>query len=93
MTQLASITIGSSEYDPRFWQILEETGLEPQDFEGLDYFSYVPFFVIAGATVSPVIRVHGDHSHFEGATITVPDGEEEIFFNVLPQLLAQIATE
>ena len=43
--------------------------------KGLDYFTWLPFFVIAGATVAPKIRVHGDHTHFEGATIDVPGRE------------------
>lgn len=90
MTRVATLSIGESQYDDRFWQILEATGLEREEFEGLDYFSYVPFFVIAGATVAPRIRVHGDHTHFEGVTIDVPDGEVEVFYEALPHLLAQI---
>jgi hypothetical protein len=90
MTQLAAISIGASEYDERFQQILVESGLEPQEFEGLDYFSYLPFFVIAGASVTPRIRVHGDHTHFEGAVIDVPEDQVEIFYDVLPQLLEMI---
>jgi hypothetical protein len=90
MTRVATLSIGESQYDDRFWQILEATGLEREEFEGLDYFSYVPFFVIAGATVAPRIRVHGDHTHFEGVTIDVPDGEVEFFYDALPHLLAQI---
>ena len=93
MTQLASITIGDSKYDDRLWQVLQDSGLEPQEFEDLDYFSYVPFFVIAGATVSPQIRVHGDHTHFEGAVVDVPEDQVDMFLGVLPQLLAMIQQE
>ena len=93
MTQLASITIGDSKYDDRLWKLLQDSGLEPQEFEDLDYFSYVPFFVIAGATVSPQIRVHGDHTHFEGAVVDVPEDQVEMFLAVLPQLLAMIEQE
>ena len=93
MTQLASITIGDSKYDDRLWKVLEDSGLEPQEFEDLDYFSYVPFFVIAGATVSPQIRVHGDHTHFEGAVVDVPEDQVDMFLGVLPQLLAMIQQE
>ena len=90
MTQVASITLDEAQFEDRFLQILEASGLEPEEFEGLPYFSYTPFFVIAGATVSPRIRVHGDHTHFEGVSIDVPDGEVDIFYDVLPELLAQI---
>lgn len=93
MTQLATLSIGESQFEDRFWKILEATGLEPEEFEGLDYFSYTPFFVIAGATVAPRIRVHGDHTHFEGVTIDVPDDQVEMFYDALPHLLAQITPE
>ena len=53
-------------------------------------FNGVPFFVIAGATVAPKIHVHGDHTHFEGATIDVPDDQLELFYDALPHLLAQV---
>jgi hypothetical protein len=91
MTTIAAISVGESNYDERFRRILDASGLEPQEFEGLDYFSYVPFFVIAGATVTPRIRVHGDHSHFEGAEIDVPEDQVDIFYEVLPQLLEMVA--
>lgn len=90
MATIANLSIGSSEFDPRFRAILEATELEPEEFEGLEYFSYLPFFVILGATITPKIRVHGDHTHFEGATITVPDDELQFFLDALPNLLAQV---
>lgn len=90
MTQVAHIAIDNAQYDDRFRKILEETGLEPHEFEGLEYFSYAPFFVLAGATVTPNIRLHGDHTHFEGVTMTVPDELLEAFYDVLPDLLAQL---
>jgi hypothetical protein len=90
MTRIADLSIGSSEFDPPFLKILEESGLEREEFEGLDYFTWTPFFVIAGATVAPKIHVHGDHTHFEGATIDVPDSELEFFYEALPHLLAQV---
>ncbi|WP_210491717.1 hypothetical protein [Patulibacter sp. SYSU D01012] len=90
MTQVASITLDEAQFEDRFLQILEASGLEPEEFEGLPYFSYAPFFVIAGATVSPRIREHGDHTHFEGVSVDVPDDQVEIFYDVLPELLAQI---
>jgi hypothetical protein len=90
MTRIATIGIGEADYDARFREILDQSGLEPQEFEGLEYFSYVPFFVIAGATVTPQIRVHGDHTHFEGAVVDVPDEQVDLFYDVLPQLLEMI---
>lgn len=93
MAQLADLSIGESRFDDRFLQILEESKLEREEFEGLDYFTWVPFFVIAGATVSPKIRVHGDHTHFEGASIDVADEHVELFYDVLPDLLSQVIVE
>lgn len=90
MTQMASITLEGASFEDRFLKILEATGLEPEEFEGLPYFSYSPFFVIAGATISPRIREHGDHSHFEGVEVEVPEDQVEIFLDVLPELLAQL---
>lgn len=90
MKQLAHIGVGSSDYDERLWALLEQSGLEADDFESLDYFSLVPFFVIAGATVRPIVRAHEDHSHFEGAIVELPEELEEAFFTVLPQLLEQL---
>lgn len=90
MTQMASITLEGASFEDRFLKILEETGLEPEEFEGLPYFSYSPFFVIAGATISPKIREHGDHSHFEGVEIEVPEDQVDIFLDVLPELLEQL---
>ncbi len=90
MAQLADLSIGASKFDDRFLQILEDSRLEKDEFEGLDYFTWLPFFVIAGATVTPKIQLHGDHTHFEGASIDVPDELVEIFYDVLPDLLAQV---
>lgn len=90
MTRIADLSIGSSDFDPPFLTILADSGLEKDEFEGLEYFTWLPFFVIAGATIAPKIRVHGDHTHFEGATIDVPDGEVELFYNALPHLLQQV---
>lgn len=93
MARVADLSIGSSDFDPPFLKILEESGVEREEFEGLDYFTWLPFFVIAGATVAPKIRVHGDHTHFEGATIDVPDADVELFYDALPDLLAQVYEE
>jgi hypothetical protein len=93
MTQLARISVGDSQYDDRLWQLLLETGIEPEEFEDLEYFSLIPFFCIAGASVETHVRAHGDHFHFEGVTLTVPEELEEMFFAVLPQMLGQLADE
>ena len=90
MTRIADLSIGESKFDAPFIKIMEESELEREEFEGLDYFTWLPFFVIAGATVAPKIRVHGDHTHFEGATIDVPDDQVELFYEALPHLLAQV---
>lgn len=90
MARIASILIDDPRFDERFRKILDGTGLEPQEFEGLDYYSYLPFFVIAGATITPQLHIHGDHSHFQGAHVDVPDEELEMFYDALPQVLAMI---
>ena len=91
MTRIADLSIGESNYEARFLKILQDSGVEKDEFEGLDYFTWLPFFVIAGATIAPKIRVHGDHTHFEGATIDVPDDEVELFYDAIPHLLQQAA--
>ena len=48
MIQLAFITQGNSQYADRLWKLLEGTGIDPHEFEGLDYYGLVPFFVLSG---------------------------------------------
>jgi len=91
--QLARIAIDDSQYEPRLWKLLEETGLDRDDFEGLDYYSLLPFFVLAGANVRSHVHLHGDHSHFEAVTLEVDEQLEEAFYGVLPDLLAQLTDE
>jgi hypothetical protein len=90
MKKLALIEPDHSEYADRFWKILEATGLEVQEFEALDYFSYLPFFVLAGVSVETHLHSHGDHFHFQGVTLTIPEELEEAFYDVLPQILEQL---
>lgn len=93
MKQLARIAIDDSQYEPRLLEILEETGLDRDDFEGLDYYSLLPFFVLAGASVRSHVHLHGDHSHFESVTLEIDEPLEEAFYGVLPDLLAQLTEE
>jgi hypothetical protein len=90
MQELAFIAIGDSRYEDRFWEILQGTGIEPQEFESLDYFSLLPFFVLAGASIETKVHAHGDHFHFEGVSVKVDDALVDPFYDVLPQLLAQL---
>jgi hypothetical protein len=93
MKQLAFITFGDSKYDDRLWQVLEESGVPADEFESLDYFSLVPFFVLAGASVDTQVESHGDHFHFQGVSITIPDDMEEPFYDGLEGLLEQLADQ
>ncbi len=90
MKQLAFITFGQAEYDPRLKGILDESGIDPDEFESLEYFSMVPFMILAGASVDTRVESHGDHFHFQGVVIQVSDDMEEPFFDAFPQLLAQL---
>ena len=45
----------------------------PEEFVGLDYFSLTPFFVLAGATVTPDAHTHGDDVHVTGVVVTIPE--------------------
>ena len=93
MKQLAFITVGHSEYDDRLKKMLGETGIDPQEFESLDYFSLIPIFLLAGASVRTAAESHGDHMHLEGWYVEIEDDLEPIFFAELPGLLAQTAPE
>jgi hypothetical protein len=88
MKQLAYITQGHSEYDERLRGLLEESGIDPHEFVGLDWFSLTPFYVIAGATVRAEAHTHGDHAHVTGVFVEVPEELEDAFFATLPQILA-----
>jgi hypothetical protein len=90
MKQLALITPGKSDLDPRLEKVLEESGMEKDDFEDLDWFSLIPFFVLAGASVETESHAHGDHAHFIGAKVVLPEDMTPHFFVALPQMLAQL---
>jgi hypothetical protein len=87
MTQLAFITQGNSQYSDRLWELLEGTGIDPHEFEGLDYFGLVPFFVLAGASVRPKAHTHGDYVHTEGVFVEVDEPLEDAFYATLPEIL------
>jgi hypothetical protein len=93
MKQLAYITQGHSEYDDRLRELLDASGIDSEEFLGLDYFSLVPFFVLAGATVSPDAHAHGPDVHVTGIRVTVPEELEEGFLATLPQILADAYAE
>jgi hypothetical protein len=88
MRRLAYITQGSSDYDERLWGLLEETGIDPHEFIGLDYFGLTPFFVMAGATVRPEAHTHGDDIHVEGVVVELPeDLPDDAFYGQLRDML------
>jgi hypothetical protein len=87
MTQLAYITQGRSEYDPRLRELLEASGIDPHEFLGLEWFSLVPFFVLAGATVAPDAHTHGSDVHVTGVRVSVPEDQQEGFLAALPRFL------
>jgi hypothetical protein len=91
MKQLAFITVGHSEYDDRLWDLLGDSGIDPHEYESLDYFSLLPVFLLAGASVRTVAEAHGDHMHLEGWYVEIDEALEPIFYEELPGLLAQTA--
>jgi hypothetical protein len=93
MTQLAFITQGNSQYDDRLWELLEGTGIDPHEFDGLDYYGLVPFFVLAGASVRPEAHTHGDYVHTEGVFVEVDDALQEAFYATLPKILDMAYSE
>jgi hypothetical protein len=93
MKQLAFITQGHSDYDPRLRSLLDESGIDPHEFVGLDYFGLVPFFVLAGATVRPEAHGHGDHLHVTGVVVEIDETLEEGFYGSLPEMLSDAYEE
>jgi|GEM_PF-2523250 len=93
MTQLAYITQGHSEYDPRLRTLLDATGIDPEEFVGLDYFSLTPFFALAGATIAPDAHAHDDDVHVTGVRVLVDDELVTGFLATLPEILADAYAE
>ena len=88
MKQLAYIAQGNSDYDPRLRELLEGSGIDPHEFIGLDWFSLVPFYVLAGATVTPDGHAHGPTMHVTGVQVAVPEEFEDGFLQTLAGILS-----
>ena len=93
MKQLAFITQGHADYDERLRALLDASGIDPEEFLGLEYFSLTPFFVLAGATVAAEAHAHGAEVHVSGVRVTVPEELEEAFLATLPELLEDAYAE
>jgi hypothetical protein len=89
MHELATIAFDQSDYEPRLRELLADTGIDPQEFESLEYFGLLPFFVLAGASVRTQVHGHGDHVHFESVVLEVPEDLVEAFYGTLPDMLEQ----
>jgi hypothetical protein len=93
MKQIAYITQGHSDYDERLREVLDASGIDPEEFLGLEYFSLTPFFVLAGATVSPEAHAHGAEVHVTGVRVTIPEELEEALLAILPEMLEDAYAE
>lgn len=93
MTQLAQIAPGQSTFDPRLLALLEGSGVEKDDFEELDWFSLLPFFALAGASIETEAHAHGDHAHFAAVRVVIDEALVEHFLTALPQMLAQLTQQ
>jgi hypothetical protein len=87
MKRLAYITQGQSEFEPRLRELLDSTGIDPEEFIGLEYFSLTPFFVISGANVLADAHTHGDDVHVAGVYVEVAPELEDAFYATLPKIL------
>lgn len=93
MKELAHIAQGQSNYDERLRELLDGSGIDPHEFIGLDYFSLVPFFVLAGATVAPAAHAHGESVHVTAVRVTIPEELEDPFLATLAEILADAYEE
>jgi hypothetical protein len=93
MKQIGYITQGRSDYDERLRAVLDASGIDPEEFLGLEYFSLTPFFVLAGATVSAEAHAHDTEVHVSGVRVTISEELEEAFLATLPELLEDAYVE
>jgi hypothetical protein len=93
MKQIGYITQGHSDYDERLRAVLDASGIDPEEFLGLEYFSLTPFFVLAGATVGAEAHAHGTEVHVSGVRVTIAEELEEAFLATLPELLEDAYTD
>ena len=93
MKQIGYITQGRSDYDDRLRAVLDASGIDTEEFLGLEYFSLTPFFVLAGATVSAEAHAHDTEVHVSGVRVTIPEELEEAFLATLPELLEDAYAE
>jgi hypothetical protein len=93
MKQIGYITQGHSDYDERLRAVLDASGIDPEEFLGLEYFSLTPFFVLAGATVSAEAHAHDTEVHVSGVRVTISEELEEAFLATLPELLEDAYAE
>ena len=88
MKQLASIAQGNSDYEPRLRTLLDSTGIDPEEFIGLEYFGLLPFFVISGASVRTDAHTHdGTDVHVSRIVVEIPEELEEGFYPTLETIL------
>lgn len=90
MKTVAKIAFGESTFDDRLRRVLQESGVEPYEFEELEYFGLLPFFVLAGASLRTKAHGHGDHAHFDEVAVELPQELEESFYGSLEGILEQV---
>ena len=74
-------------------ELLDATGIDAEEFIGLDYFSLSPFFALAGATIAPDAHAHGSDVHVTGVKVLIPEDLEDAFLATLPVILADAYAE
>ena len=94
MKQIGFITQGHAEYDERLRALLDASGIDPEEFLGLEYFSLTPFFVLAGSD-GQRRRAHARRPRSTSAPCASPIAEEleEAFLATLPELLEDAYTD
>lgn len=62
-----------SEYDPTLRRVLDESGVDPGELSGLDFFGLLPFVVIAGGSVRTIAHTHSTEVHVEAIVVELDD--------------------